>query len=113
MATGHLQPGAFRAILAGVTDLKRHLDRAGYHADDIFLRIPTKLGEQAEQELLSMNPDHWQPFCGGILVQADGHLKQLDFYGNIQVGWRSSQRKINAKPWQIIKAAASLPSKPK
>lgn len=112
MTTGHLQPGAFRAILAGVTDLKRQLDRAGYDTKDVHVRIPTEVGEQAEREMLAMNPEHWEPFCGGITVFADGHLKQLDFYGNIQVGWRSNRRKIKAKPWQIIKAAASMPSKP-
>lgn len=110
MTTGHLEPGAFRALLAGVTDLKRQLDRVGINGQDVRLMVPTSFGKRIEHELMSMDPADWQPFCGGIYRFACGHLMQLILYESIWVGWKTGhKKKSELKPWEAIQAAKSLP----
>ena len=106
MTTGHLPPGAFRAVLAGVTDFKRHMERTGLLNDEFRVLIPQHVGEQIETELHRINPNDWMPFCEGIHVFADGHMKQLILYDSIWVGWKTGKKvKAKGKPWQITKAA--------
>jgi hypothetical protein len=79
----------FHALLSGLSVLSRVVDRRGYHDRGFHVLIPSEFGAELEQEMQRCNPEAWEPFCNGIGVYADGHLKQLILTDTIRVGWKT------------------------
>lgn len=88
---------AFQALTRGINLLQNELLAAGQPAENLYLRIPAKLGERIEAELTRADPQSWLPLTPGISIYADGHLKQFVLCESIWVGWKLGTHKERKK----------------
>lgn len=92
-----------QALLSGATVLQRTLGRLGHDYDGFRLLIPPKLGQTIEHEMQRADPAEWLPYTDGIVIHAEGTLKQLVLCESMWIGWKTGRRR-KRKPRYAISA---------